>query len=80
MRQAQTILAVHTRGPGLVDITGDVADWLRDQRMTTGLLTLFCRHTSASLLIQENADPDVRQDVETFFARIAPEASGRYAP
>jgi secondary thiamine-phosphate synthase enzyme len=79
MRQAQHTLTVRTPGSGLVDITGEVAGWLRDQRITTGLLTLFCRHTSASLLIQENADPDVRRDVEAFFARVAPEASGLYA-
>ncbi len=51
----------------------------RASPLTTGLLTLFCRHTSASLLIQENADPDVRRDLEAFFARLAPEDPGRYA-
>jgi secondary thiamine-phosphate synthase enzyme len=79
MRQAQQTLTIHTRGQGLAEITGEVGAWVRAQGMTTGLLTLFCRHTSASLLIQENADPDVRRDLEAFFARIAPEASGRYA-
>jgi secondary thiamine-phosphate synthase enzyme len=79
MRQAQHTLTVRTPGSGLVDITGEVAGWLRDQRITTGLLTLFCRHTSASLLIQENAAPEVRTDLEAFFERVAPEASGLYA-
>lgn len=62
-----------------MEITAEVASWLARQSLTTGLLTLFCRHTSASLLIQENADPDVRRDLEAFFARIAPEEPGRYA-
>ena len=75
MRQAQDILTVATRGIGLVEITTEVAAWLRPQGMATGLLTLFCRHTSASLLIQENADPDVRTDIEAYFTRIAPEGS-----
>jgi secondary thiamine-phosphate synthase enzyme len=78
MRQATHILQIPTRGQGLADITPDVIRWVLAQGFETGLLTLFCRHTSASLLIQENADPDVRRDLETFFARLAPEAPGRY--
>ncbi len=78
MRQAAHTLQIETRGRGLVEITPEVARWVAAQRLETGLLTLFCRHTSASLLIQENADPDVRRDLETFFAQIAPEAPGRY--
>ncbi len=58
-------------------MTDAVAAWLHDQAITTGLLTVFCRHTSASLLIQENADPTVRQDLEAFFRRLVPE-DGRY--
>src|SRR5688572_17313969 len=73
MRQAQHRLRVLTQGRGLVEITGQVLAWLDAQGFETGLLTVFCRHTSASLLIQENADPDVRADLETFFERIAPE-------
>jgi secondary thiamine-phosphate synthase enzyme len=73
MRQAQHTLLVHSRGRGLVEFTGEVADWLAGIEAGDGLLTLFCRHTSASLVIQENADPDVRTDLETFFDRIAPE-------
>src|SRR6185437_15109013 len=62
MRQASTILAIAAKGRGLVDITRAVEGWLAGAGIETGLLTLFCRHTSASLLIQENADPDVRAE------------------
>jgi len=79
MRQAIHTLSVPTPGRGLVEITAEVRRWLAAQSVATGLLTLFCRHTSASLLIQENADPDVRRDLEAYFDRIAPEAPGRYA-
>jgi secondary thiamine-phosphate synthase enzyme len=78
MRQASTQLSVVTAGKGLGEITDSVRTWVASQGMTNGLLTLFCRHTSASLLIQENADPDVRTDLETFFAQIAPEGRGLY--
>jgi secondary thiamine-phosphate synthase enzyme len=74
MRQATTILTFSTTRQGLVDVTDQIARWTRDQRMSEGLLTLFCRHTSASLLIQENAAPEVRTDLEAYFARIAPES------
>src|SRR5436190_21292054 len=76
MRQALHSLLVQTRGKGLVEIGGEVSLWLRNQNIATGLLTLFCRHTSASLLIQENADPDVRTDLERYFDRIAPDGAG----
>jgi secondary thiamine-phosphate synthase enzyme len=78
MRQATEVLQVRTGGPGLVEITEAVSAWTRRQAMETGLLTLFCRHTSASLLIQENADPDVQRDLQSYFATIAPEDSRRY--
>ena len=74
MRQASTILTIDTTRQGLVDVTDQIARWTRDQRLTEGLLTIFCRHTSASLLIQENAAPEVRTDLEAYFARIAPES------
>ncbi|HEX2215845.1 MAG TPA: secondary thiamine-phosphate synthase enzyme YjbQ [Xanthobacteraceae bacterium] len=77
MRQSLHTLAIATKGPGLVEITADVRRWVEAQAVATGLLNLFCRHTSASLLIQENADPDVRTDLESFFADVAPE-SRRY--
>ena len=78
MRQAVDILSISTRGRGLVEITRDVLDWLKPHVVQVGLLTLFCRHTSAGLLIQENAARDVRADLETFFDRLAPEDVGRY--
>jgi secondary thiamine-phosphate synthase enzyme len=70
---------VRSNGPGLIEITDPVRSWTDAQSMTTGLLTLFCRHTSASLLIQENAAPEVRKDLEAFFEQLAPEDPGRYA-
>jgi secondary thiamine-phosphate synthase enzyme len=78
MRQATHILRVDTRGRGLHEISREVRAWTAAQAIATGLLTLFCRHTSASLLIQENAAPAVRSDLEAFFAEIAPEDPDRY--
>ncbi|HLH48819.1 MAG TPA: secondary thiamine-phosphate synthase enzyme YjbQ [Roseiarcus sp.] len=79
MRQAADLLRIQTSGRGLHEITGEIVAWLDRQNVSTGLLTLFCRHTSASLLIQENAAPAVKADLENFFAEIAPEDPGRYA-
>ena len=76
MRQALYQLTIKTGGRGLVEITRQIARWVSEQQIAMGLLTVFCRHTSASLLIQENADPGVRTDLEAFFDRIAPEAPG----
>jgi secondary thiamine-phosphate synthase enzyme len=73
MRQASTTLTVRTRGKGLTDITSAVEAQVRDSGLGNGLATLFCRHTSASLLIQENAAPAARRDLEAYFERIAPE-------
>jgi secondary thiamine-phosphate synthase enzyme len=73
MRQFVDILSVSTRGRGLVEITREVLNWLEPHAVQAGLLTLFCRHTSAGLLIQENAAREVRADLETFFDRAAPE-------
>jgi secondary thiamine-phosphate synthase enzyme len=78
MQQAIHPLRVSTRGRGLIEITAAVRDWLDNLDVTTGLVTLFCRHTSASLVIQENADPDVRADLEAFFETLAPEDPQRY--
>ena len=78
MRQAQHELGVATDGPGLYEITRDVAAWAGTQGMTTGLLTLYCRHTSASLTIQENADPDVCRDLQGFFERLVKEDPSLY--
>ncbi len=77
MQQVQHHLTVETHGKGLTEITEPVARWLAGQGVANGLLTLFCRHTSASLVVQENADPDVRADLAAFFERLAPE-SGPY--
>lgn len=73
MRQAGTTLCFDTAGRGLTDISSEVADWLSGTGMAEGLLTLLCRHTSASLLIQENAARAVRDDLMAWFDRIAPE-------
>ncbi len=78
MRQALHQLHVETRGKGLVEITREVADFVAGEGISTGLLTLFCRHTSASLLVQENADPDVQADLQAFFERLAPEDPACY--
>lgn len=78
MRQATTILTIDTKGQGFYALTAGVDGFLRAQGLRTGLLTLFCRHTSASLLIQENADPSVLADLERFLARLAPEGRGLY--
>ena len=69
----QTILTVATRGQGLYEFTREAEDFVRKSRAQTGLLTVFVRHTSCSLIIQENADPDVRSDLVGFFRRVAPE-------
>lgn len=73
MRQAQHVFRVSTRGRGLTEVTDQIAEWLARQRPDSGLLTIFCRHTSASLVIQENADPSVLRDLERAFERLAPE-------
>jgi secondary thiamine-phosphate synthase enzyme len=71
--QATHKLEISTRGPGLYEFTSTVSEWIGRQRVQTGLLTVFCRHTSASLLIQENADPSVRRDIKVYFEQLAPE-------
>jgi secondary thiamine-phosphate synthase enzyme len=76
MQQFLHTVQVTTGGKGLVEITPQIEGWVEAQGIDIGLLTVFCRHTSASLLIQENADPDVRADLEAFFERIAPEGDG----
>lgn len=79
MRQATGTLEFQTARQGLVEITSDVQRWVAEQAIRQGLLTIFCRHTSASLLIQENAAREVRSDLEAYFARIAPEDPAAYA-
>jgi secondary thiamine-phosphate synthase enzyme len=78
MRQVTEELAVATHGPGLYDVTDKVRAFTRGANMATGLLTVFCRHTSASLVIQENADPDVQRDLMAFFRRLVPEGDSLY--
>ena len=71
-------LTVATHGKGLVEITREVLAWTADQGIGTGLLTLWCRHTSASLTVQENADPTVREDIARYFEALVPEDPRRY--
>jgi len=73
LRQAHQELNLNTRGRGLHEFTGEVEAWIAQNQFQSGLLTLHLRHTSASLLIQENADPDVRRDLDAFFARLIPD-------
>ena len=73
MKQAIRHITVATRGKGLYNCTGQIASWLRGQDIATGLLTVFIQHTSASLAIQENADPDVVLDLNEFFERLVRE-------
>lgn len=73
MRQAQVTFAFDTRGRGLHEITDAIAGWLGDTGIETGLLTLFCRHTSAGLLINENAAPAVQRDLVRWLGQVAPE-------
>jgi secondary thiamine-phosphate synthase enzyme len=76
MRQAIHRLVIQSGGgKRLVEITAPVLGWVAEQGIATGILTIFCRHTSASLLIQENADPDVRADLEAWFEQAAPEGA-----
>ncbi|ARN82768.1 secondary thiamine-phosphate synthase enzyme YjbQ [Methylocystis bryophila] len=78
MRQAATILCFDTRGQGFYPITPALERFVEEQGIQTGLLTIFCRHTSASLLIQENADPSVLRDLQKFLERLAPEGRALY--
>ena len=73
MKQAQHTLSVRPREQGLLEITGEVAAWVGGQGIGSSLLTVFCQHTSASLVIQENADTDVQRDLETFFKGLVRE-------
>ncbi len=70
----QTTITVATKGAGLYEITGQAERFVADAGLDIGLLTLFVRHTSCSLLVQENADPDVRRDLDAFFRRLVPAA------
>lgn len=78
MRQFTHRIEVRTSGKGLYDFTHDVEKWLRSCEIATGLLTVFIQHTSASLAVQENADPDVVKDLNDFFGRLVPEDTRLY--
>ena len=73
MKQTQSHIDVATNGQGLYEITRQVAGFVYESTIVTGQITVYCRHTSASLTIQENADPDVQIDLNEFFARLVPE-------
>lgn len=79
MRQSFHTLTLATRGKGLYPFTDRVVDWMRASGIHSGLLTLFIRHTSASLLIQENYDPVVQSDIERFFSRLVPDGDTLFA-
>lgn len=74
MKQAFHRLSVRTRGKGLTMITAPILDWVSESGIPDGLLTLWCRHTSASLIVQENADPTVQQDINSYFEDLVPES------
>jgi secondary thiamine-phosphate synthase enzyme len=76
MNQSVHTITVPTKGAGLIDITPQARSFVSNSQIQTGLLTVFCRHTSASLVIQENADPDVLRDLQSFFRKIVPEGAG----
>jgi len=78
VRQATRRIEVRTNGKGLIEITDEVARFVSGSGIDFGLLTIFCRYTSASLLIQENADPDVQTDLLAYFEAVAPEDPRRY--
>ena len=78
MRQSSSEITVETRPKGLTEITTDVIDWVAHTGISKGLLTLFIQHTSASLTVQENADPDVQRDLVAFFERLVPEDDPLY--
>ncbi len=78
MKQAHHMLILHAQRQGLLEITREIAAWVAEQNIGEGLLTVFIRHTSASILIQENADPNVQRDLETFLAKLVPEDPHAY--
>ncbi len=78
MQQVNDILTLHPPRRGLTEVTGEIAAWLAGQAVREGLLTVFLRHTSASLIIQENADADVQRDLEAFLDKLVPEDPALY--
>jgi len=78
IRQFSKMLTVQTNGQGLIEVTVDIERWLQSTGIAEGVMTMFCRHTSASLLVQENAAPAVQRDIAAYFRDIAPEDPARY--
>ncbi|MBU1236333.1 MAG: secondary thiamine-phosphate synthase enzyme YjbQ [Gammaproteobacteria bacterium] len=78
MRQASLLVTLAGHGRGLTEFTAEARRFLTDTGIHDGLLTVFCRHTSASLVVQENADPDVRHDLDAFFERLVPDGDPRW--
>jgi secondary thiamine-phosphate synthase enzyme len=78
VKQQTHLIHIATHGKGLYEFTREIHAWLHGQQAKTGLLTVFCQHTSASLVIQENADPDVVADLADFFTRLVPEDTRQY--
>ena len=78
MKQCSHDITFQTSGSSLLDVTGPIRRWIMDQDLKAGLLTIFIRHTSASLIIQENADPDVLHDLDVFFRKLVPEGNHLY--
>lgn len=78
MQQNQTELEIQTPGQGLVEVTREISAWVQACGISDGLLTVFCRHTSASLTVQENADPDVVRDLEDYFKQLVKEDNALY--
>ena len=78
MKQAQFQFSIATKGRGIYNISSPIENWMQSQGIRSGLMTLFIPHTSASLLIQENADPDVLKDLNSFFNRLIPDGDPLY--
>ena len=78
MQQSETTLEIKTEGPGLYEMTREIKTWTGEAGIGRGLLTVFCRHTSASLSIQENADPDVASDLQAFYKRLVSDDASLY--
>ena len=73
MRQRQHSITIHAQGRGFTNITGEIQQWISEGDIKTGMLNLFVQHTSCSLVVQENADPDVLRDMEAFFSKLIPD-------
>ena len=78
LRQSQHLLVLKTQNQGLYELTSDILAWTDKQKFVTGLLTVYCRHTSASIIIQENADSAVIEDLQAFFTKLVPEDGKSY--